>query len=146
MQNKIIQDYKQAMKDKDSIKKELLNYLLSQIKYKSLEIQKDLTDDDIIQVIKKEIKMMNESLEYLQQSGKIEDINIETRRIAILKEYLPSMMDAQQVKELVEQTIQRLGIQNMQKEKWKLIWAIMQTHKNVIDPQDLQNVINELAK
>ena len=121
LQEKITQDYKQAMRDKDSIKKEVLNYILSQIKYKTLEVQKDLTDEDIIQVIKKEIKIINESLEYLQQSGKIEDIDIETRRIAILKEYLPTMMPAAQVKELVKETIQRLDIKDLQKERGKLI-------------------------
>jgi uncharacterized protein YqeY len=67
LNDKIMNDYKEAFKAKDTIKKEILNYIIAQMKYKKIEIQKDLQDDDIISVIKKEIKTRKESIDYLQK-------------------------------------------------------------------------------
>ncbi|MFZ5341974.1 MAG: GatB/YqeY domain-containing protein [Patescibacteria group bacterium] len=60
-------DYIEAMKNKEQIKKEILNYIVAQIKYKKIELQKDPSDADVIQIIKKEIKAREESLEYLNK-------------------------------------------------------------------------------
>jgi hypothetical protein len=55
-------DYKGAMKARDDVKKSVLNFVLAQIKNKKIEIQKDLEDIDIIGLIKKEIKMILETI------------------------------------------------------------------------------------
>jgi uncharacterized protein YqeY len=64
----IMEDYKQAMRDKDDIKKLALNYVLGLIKNKKIEIQKDPSNDDIIQIIKKEIKNIQESITFLEKN------------------------------------------------------------------------------
>jgi len=63
-----MEDYKQAMRDKAAIKKEILNFIISQVKYKKIEIQKDPTDEDVIQIIKKEIKSRQESISFLEKA------------------------------------------------------------------------------
>jgi uncharacterized protein YqeY len=52
----ITEDWKQAMRDKSEPKKTLLNFVLAQVKYKKIELQKDPEDADVIQILKKEIK------------------------------------------------------------------------------------------
>jgi hypothetical protein len=59
---RITNDYKEAMKARDTVKKSVLNFVLAQAKNKKIEIQKELEDIDIIGLIKKEIKMILETI------------------------------------------------------------------------------------
>jgi hypothetical protein len=59
---KLTEDYKQAMRDKNEIKKSALNFVLSQIKYKKIELQKEPEDEDVVGVIKKELKTIAETI------------------------------------------------------------------------------------
>jgi uncharacterized protein YqeY len=65
---KIKQDYKEAFKAKDKVKKDILNYIISQIKNKQIELGYEPKDEDIIKIIKKEIKNRQESISFLKQS------------------------------------------------------------------------------
>jgi uncharacterized protein YqeY len=59
---RLTNDYKEAMKVKDEIKKIVLNLVLAKIKNKKIELQKDLDDVDIITILKKEVKEISETL------------------------------------------------------------------------------------
>jgi uncharacterized protein YqeY len=62
LQDKLFADYIQAMKEKDLIKKSILNYVIAQIKNKKIELQKDLEDGEVIKILKKEIKSLIEAI------------------------------------------------------------------------------------
>ena len=104
----ITEDYKQSMKNHEEVKKLALNYLLAQIKNKKIELRTDLTDDDVIAVIKKEIKSLNETLLFLEKANKADEIEIETQKKEILQSYLPAMLSREQTEELINQTIEKL--------------------------------------
>ena len=104
----ITEDYKQAMKNHEEVKKLALNYLLAQIKNKRIELRTDPTDDDVIAVIKKEIKSLNESLLFLEKANKSDEIVVETQKKEILQSYLPAMLSREQTESLVDQVINEL--------------------------------------
>lgn len=135
-------DYIEAMKNKEQIKKEILNYIVAQIKYKKIELQKDPSDADVIQIIKKEIKAREESLEYLNKWWNIEDINLEIAKIDIMKKYLPTMMDQEQLTRLVQKVIWELAISDPRKERWAIIQEIMKDNRSVVDGKMLNEIIN----
>ena len=58
----MLADYKLATKEKNEIKKSALNFVLAQIKNKKIELQRELNDDEIIAVLKKEVKALNEAI------------------------------------------------------------------------------------
>ena len=104
----ITEDYKQAMKNHEEVKKLALNYLLAQIKNKKIELRADPTDDDIIAVIKKEIKSLNETLLFLEKANKADEIAIETQKKEILESYLPAMLSREQTEALIDETVAKL--------------------------------------
>ena len=104
----ITEDYKQAMKSHDEVKKLALNYLLAQIKNKKIELRTDVSDDDVISVIKKEIKSLNETLLFLEKANKSDEIEIETQKKEILQSYLPAMLSKEQTESLIDETITKL--------------------------------------
>jgi len=144
LNKKILQDYKDAMIKKETIRKAVLNYLISQMQYKKIETGKELDDGDIVWVIRKEIKSREETLEYLKKAWKIEDIDEEIKSIEILKIYLPQVMSEKELKELIVKKIWYLWIQELKKERWRLIASIMNEYKTVVDPKMMNDIINTM--
>ena len=144
LEEKVFADYKQAFKDKDESKKGILNYIVAQLKNKKIETQKDLTDDDVISVIKKEMKARNEAIEFLEKAGKSEDVAFEKSNIAVLQQYVPEMMSEDQVRALVQETISTLGVQDLKAERGKVVGAVMASHKAVVDGKMLNDIIMSL--
>lgn len=67
MLEKIQIDLKAAMIAKDIVKRDILRFIVAQVKNKQIEFQKDPTDDDIIKIIKKEVKQIDEVRENLTE-------------------------------------------------------------------------------
>ena len=138
----ITEDYKQAMKNHEEIKKMALNYLLAQIKNKKIELHTDLTDGDVVAVIKKEIKSLNETLLFLEKANKVEEIEIETQKKSILEGYLPAMLSREQTETLIEETIIKLWITDLKTQRGVLMKEIMAEHKSELDWAIVNDIIN----
>ncbi len=143
LKEKIMNDYKQAMKDKNDIKKNILNYLISQLRYKRIELGRDLKEEEIISVIKKEIKSRKEAMDLYTSSWHEDMATQEKQALEVLEQYLPPMLDEQQTRELVKMYISKIWGSLTPKSRWKLIGLIMQEHRAEIDPQLLNKIIDE---
>ena len=138
----ITEDYKQAMKDHDEVKKLALNYLLAQIKNKKIELRADPTDDDVIAVIKKEIKSLNETLLFLEKANKSDEIAIETQKKEILQSYLPAMLSREQTGALIDETASKLWITDLKTQRGLLMKELMANHKSELDWAVVNDIIN----
>ncbi len=115
-----------AMKAKDKDTKDTLSLLLSALKNKAIDKRADLTEEEEIQVILKEIKQTKESLE-MTPSERTELIEECKKRLAVLETFAPKMMDADEIKAIVESVLSELGIDaptakdkgKIMKELWK---------------------------
>ena len=139
---KITEDYKQAMKNHEEVKKSALNYLLAQIKNKKIELRTDPTDDDVISVIKKEIKSLNETLLFLEKANKSDEIAIETQKKEVLESYLPAMLSREQTEVLINETIAKLGISDLKTQRGLLMKELMAEHKSELDGAVVNDIIN----
>jgi len=140
--DQITEDYKQAMKNHEEVKKLALNYLLAQIKNKKIELRADLTDDDVIAVIKKEIKSLNETLLFLEKANKLDEIAIETQKKEILQSYLPAMLSREQTEALIDETISKLWISDLKTQRGLLMKELMANHKSELDGSIVNDIIN----
>ena len=105
LQDKITIDWKEAFKARDDAKKSALSYMIAQIKNKQIEAQRELTDEEVVTLIKKEVKSRQEAIEFLQKANKLDDVKQEEGVIAYLSVYLPAMMPIEQLTELVKNII-----------------------------------------
>ena len=138
----ITEDYKQAMKNHEEVKKSALNYLLAQIKNKKIELRADPTDDDVIAVIKKEIKSLNETLLFLEKANKADEIAIETQKKEVLESYLPTMLSREQTEALINETVTKLWITDLKTQRWMLMKELMANHKSELDGAIVNDIIN----
>lgn len=90
MNEKIINDLKDAMKAQDKFKLSVLRMLKSALQNEAINQKKEiLSDDEAIKIIKKQIKIRKDSLEEYKKYNKTETILDLTKEIEILNEYLP---------------------------------------------------------
>jgi len=141
---KIQEDYKILMKEKQEVKKSALNYVLAQIKNKKIELQRDPNDDEIIAILKKEVKAINETIVFLEKANKPEELAEEQEKKAIIESYLPQMLDYDQTKALIEKIIAEKGITDLKTQRGLLMKELMAIHRSELDWSLVNEIINKM--
>jgi gatB/yqey domain protein len=141
---KLTEDYKIAMKEKQETKKSALNFVLAQIKNKKIELQRDPNDDEIIALLKKEVKSLNEALSFLEKADKPAELAEEQEKKAILESYLPAMLDKETTKKLIESLVSELQIADLKTGRGLLMKELMAKHKSELDGSLVNQIINEM--
>ena len=98
-----------AMKNKDKERKESLSMLLSALKNAQIDKREDLTEAEENTIIAKEIKQTKETLE-MTPADRTDIIEECEKRIAVLEQYAPKMMDEAEIKEVIAGVLSGLGI------------------------------------
>lgn len=110
LEKKLNDDMKAAMKAKDASTLEILRMTITSIRNKALEVGKDLSDADVVAVIKSDAKKIKDALESFVQSAR-EDLASKARReLEILERYLPAQMSDADLETQVRAKVQELGV------------------------------------
>lgn len=141
---KLTEDYKIAMKEKQETKKSALNFVLAQIKNKKIELQRDPNDDEVIALLKKEVKSLNEALSFLEKADKPTELAEEQEKKAILESYLPAMLDKEATKKLIESLVSELQIADLKTGRGLLMKELIAKHKSELDGSLVNQIINEM--
>jgi len=111
---KIFDDYKEAMKARDTLKSSVLSFLRADMLNLATAKKKDKLDDaEIITVIKKQIKQRQDSIEQFTKGGRLEAAEKEKKELEILKGYLPAQMPVEEIKRLIEEAVAATGASGM---------------------------------
>lgn len=114
LEDKILNDYKEAMKNKDTLKASTLSFLRAQFMNLAIEKRKKLLNDiDAIAAIKKQIKQHLDSIEQFKQGNRQDLVDKETKELEILKSYLPPELPVEEIKKIIEEAIAVTGAQDM---------------------------------
>ncbi len=130
-----------AMKAKDKDTKDTLSMLLAALKNKAIDKREDLTEEEEVQVILKEIKQTKESLD-LTPADRTDLIEEFQKRIAVLEGFAPKMMDADEIKKVVSDVLAELGIDApTAKDKGRIMKELMPKVKGKADGK----LVNEIV-
>ncbi|MEC9283774.1 MAG: GatB/YqeY domain-containing protein [Bdellovibrionota bacterium] len=114
MQKQIMDDVKNAMRAKEAVKLSTLRMLQSAIKNKEIEVRpNELSDKDVISVVKKLVKQRKEAAEQYENAGRPELAEKEIEESKFLEVYLPAQMGEEQVTAIVDEVIAALGASSM---------------------------------
>jgi uncharacterized protein YqeY len=113
LSQRIDSDLKEAMRAKDTTKLGVLRMLKSASKYAAIEksgAEAELNDTEAAQVIRKQAKQRQDSIESFDKGGRAELADKEREELSILNAYLPQAMSAEEVAKVVRETIAELGV------------------------------------
>lgn len=106
LEEKIFNDYKEAMKSKDKIRSSILSFLRANLINQAIKIKKkSLEDNEVISVIKKLVKQHQDSIEQFKQGEREDLVAKETQELEILKFYLPPELTPDEISEIIEEVV-----------------------------------------
>lgn len=135
-----------AMKAGDKERKATLSSLLTALKNKAIDKRADLTPEEEVQVILKEIKQTKETLD-TTPADRTDIIEECTKRLAVLEEYAPKMMDAEEIKAVIQEVLSDLGIEApTAKDKGKIMKELMPKVKGKADGKLVSELVASILQ
>jgi uncharacterized protein YqeY len=109
LKQKINDDVKDAMRNKDSARLTTLRLITAAIKQKEVDERIELDDTQIIAIVDKMARQHKDSIEQYQNAGRYDLVEKEQSELAIVEGYLPTQLSEEEVKSLVENAIKTAG-------------------------------------
>ena len=109
MKDELLQDLKEAMKNKDTLRKDTITMLRAAILQVEKDSQKTLTDDEICAIASKEVKKRKESVKEYEDAGRQDIADSLKQEVEILSKYLPEQLSQEEIVKLVEDAIKESG-------------------------------------
>ena len=129
------------MKNKDTVKKSVITLIRASIKQYEVDNRVELGDDEIVDLIAKQLKQTRDSRDEFAKAGREDLVSKAEAEIEVLKEYLPQQLSEEELNKIVISTISEVGATSM-KDMKKIMTSIMPKVKGRADGK----LINELVK
>ena len=113
MKEKLMEDLKMAMKNKDIVKKNTIQMIRANILQTEKDKQIELDDNAILEIISKQVKQKNDALEQFKKADRQDLVEQTELEINTLKEYLPKQLSKEEVEQIVIDLSRTLGISDM---------------------------------
>lgn len=140
MFDQIQNDMKTALKSGEKVKVNILRLLISKLKNKAIEVGSSLDDKQILQVIQKTAKQHKESIRMYKDGNREDLVKQEQAELDIVEEYLPSMMDENEVTTIVISIIKETGATTMA-DFGKVMPQVMKKGAGKIDGSIAQSIL-----
>lgn len=106
MFDKVKSDLLASMKEQDKFKLGVLRMLKSALQMEQINIGHDLTDEETLTVIRREVKKRNSSIQEYERFGKTDTVQDLKHEIEILESYLPAMLSYEEVERIIDEAIE----------------------------------------
>jgi uncharacterized protein YqeY len=114
LKEKILEDIKNAMKNKEADRLSAVRFLQSAVKNREIELRpQTITDQDILAVIKKLAKQRKDSIFEFEKANRNDLVEKEKFELGVLEAYLPQQLSADQIAKVVTEVVQALGAKDM---------------------------------
>ena len=141
LKEQLMEDFKNAMKEKNEIKKNTIMMVRSAILQVEKDTQKELSENEIIEIISKELKKRKESVSDIEKSGRTDLLENINEEIAIIKAYLPEELSKEEIERIVVETIAEVGATTM-----KEMGKVMQAVKPKVAGRADNKLVNEIVR
>ena len=143
LKEKLREDLIGAMKSKDSLKVDTLRLLISEIKYKEIDLRKDLGDEDILSLVTTQVKKRKEAAALFAKGGRADLQEKEEQELAFLQGYLPEPVGEAELRDRIQQVITEVDAQGM-KDMGKVMKTVISEFKGRADGGLVKNLVSEL--
>ena len=127
-----------ARKAQDKDRTLVLGTILANLKNREFELRRAITDDDVIEVLRKGIKTRRESLEQYTAANRAELAEVERFQIRVLEEFLPPAVDPEEIRAAV-----RAAIAGGAKDLGKVMGQVLPQFKGRADGKDVNRIVRE---
>ena len=133
-------DFKEAMKNKEKVRKETISFVRAAIKQYEVDNR-----EEIASILAKQVKMRKDALADFESAGRTDLIDAYNAEINVLMDYMPKQLTAEEILDLVGKTAADMGIEQGggKSSMGKLMGAVMPKVKGVADGNDVKKAVEE---
>lgn len=143
LKDTLMSDLKDAMKDKDVLRKNTVQMVRAAILQKEKDQQITLSDDDILEVIAKEVKTRRDSLVEFEKGGRDDLVEAVSRELEVLLGYLPKQLSEDELRAIIQETIAETGAESM-RDIGKVMAAVRPKTTGRADGKQINAIAKEL--
>lgn len=143
LKEKIEEDFKSAFKAGEAIKLSVLKMLRAEMHNTEIAKRKELSDEEIIDVVLREIKKRKDAVELYEKGGRQELADKEKKETETLMTYLPEQLSEEEIRNLVKKAIEQTGAKEI-KEMGKVMAVLMPQIKGRADNSLISSIIKEM--
>lgn len=141
----LMEDLKDSMKNKNTIKKNTITMVRAAIQQEEIDTKKDLSEDDILSIISKEVKDRRTSIEEFKKGDRQDLIDTTEEEIEILLGYLPEQLSEEELERIVKETIEEVGAESM-RDMGKIMGSVMPKIKGRADGNMVNKIVQDYFK
>ncbi len=146
LRNKIDEDYKQSIKNKDQQKTDTLRLIRSAIKdkdisYRTTQNKEGINDSEILSLLLNLIKQRNDSIEQFQKAKREDLIKNEKNEIEVIKDYLPQQKTPEETEKIINEIISSNNLESI-KDMGKLMSIVKNDYAGEVD----MGLVGKIAK
>jgi hypothetical protein len=143
MKDQLMSDLKEAMKAKDTVRKSTITMLRSQIKQYEVDNRADINEEQIIDIIAKQVKQKHAAIEEFEKAERTDLVDEAKREIEVLMAYLPKQLTEEEIRAIVAQVVSEVGATS-QKDMGKVMGALAPKTKGKADNKLVSQIVREL--
>jgi uncharacterized protein YqeY len=147
LKKQIEEKLNEALKAKDKSTYPTLRLVVSAIKDAEIAArtkgQKEMSDSEIIAILKKMVKQRNESCEVYKKAGRSELLENEIKEIEVIHSFLPKQISEEETKKICQEAIKSTGASSM-KDMGKVMGVLKSKHADTLDFSKVSSIIKEL--
>ena len=140
LSEKINEDLKEAMKNKDSFKLGVIRMVKGAMQLAKKSPREELTDDDVINVLSKQIKMRREAIEQFENAGRMDLAEQNKKEIEILSSYMPEELSMEELNQILDKVFDEVK-PTSQKDMGPIMKEATSKLKGKTDMKEVSNII-----
>ncbi|GIO55628.1 GatB/YqeY domain-containing protein [Paenibacillus cellulositrophicus] len=145
LSERLNEDMKQAMKSKDKFKLSTIRMVRSTIKNLEIDLKRTLDDNEVLDILSREIKQRKDALQEFQKADREDLAEHAKAEIEIIGQYLPAQLSEEEIKVIVQQTIQETGASS-KADMGKVMSALMPKVKGRSDGKLVNQVVQQFLQ
>ncbi len=139
---KLQDEMKAAMKSGDKDRLSVIRMLISEIKKVQIDKKRELTDEEIIQVLQRYAKQRKESIKQYREAGREDLAQKEEKELQVVQEFLPQPLSEEEIQKIVEEVIKETGASSM-KDMGKVMKTVMEKVKGRADGSTVSSIVKK---
>jgi len=141
LKDKLMEELKTSMKNKETTRKNTVTMVRAAIKQKEVDERIELNDEQILDIISKQLKEKKMAIEEFKKGSRYDLVELTENEMKILLEYLPKQLSEEEIEDMVRTTIEEIGATSM-KDIGLIMKSVMPKLKGVADG----NMVNKAVK
>ena len=142
IEERLNQDMKTALKSNDKVRLETIRLLRSQIHNAGITKGKELSEEEVLEVMAKEVKKRKESIKMFEDGGREDLVEKETQEMEIISSYLPEPLNEKELETIVSEAIKETGAESM-RDMGKVMAVVMPKTKGRADGKQVQELVKK---